>query len=98
MITAEQAKQIALSHVASQPDPAPGYSFACGRIQAVETGWYFDYVTEFSLDIPTSEQEQFGGAFGFVVDRESGDITLVSHTEWVDLGLAFCDDPYGPVD
>ena len=97
-MTENQATELARKHVAAQPSPAPGYSITLGRMAEVELGWYFDYGIKCELDIPETEREQFAGAPGFLVDRESGDISIVSHAEWVDLGLAFLDSPYGDPD
>lgn len=98
MLSENQATEIARKHVAAQPSPAPGYSIALGRMAVVELGWYFDYRIECKLNIPEDEREQFASALGFLVDRKSGDISIVSHSEWVDLGLAFHDNPYGDPD
>lgn len=71
---------------------------ALGRMVPVESGWYFDYRIECVLEIPETERDQFAGAPGFLVNGETGDVSVVSHSEWVDLGLAFCDNPYGDTD
>jgi len=65
------------------------------RIQKVEHGWFFNYKVICKLDIPETEQEKFAGALGFVVNNDTGNISETSYLEWVDLGLAFHDDPYG---
>ena len=95
LIGEDEASVIAREHIAGKPAPADGYSFTLGRMTVVEPGWYFDYHIDCQLDIPADEQEQFGGPFGFLIDRESGHISIVSHADWVDLGLAFHDNPYG---
>ena len=94
MFTKDEAYELARNHVAAQPSPAPGYSITLGKMAVVESGWYFDYGIKCELDIRENESEQFAGAVGFLVNRESGGISVVSHSEWVDLGLAYCDDPY----
>lgn len=95
MIDREKASDIADEHVASLKEPANGYRVTRRDPIKVETGWYFDYGVVCELDIPEEDQEKFAGAFGFVVDNRSGFVSEVSHSQWVDLGLAFHSNPYG---
>lgn len=82
MIDSTDATRIANEHVEAQPAPLEGYRIALGRMQPVTDGWYFDYRIQCDLDIPESEREMFGGAPGFKVSRDSGEVTVVS---WDDL-------------
>lgn len=95
MLTRISAEDRARDHIAGKPAPAEGYRLAHSTPVVVATGWYFDYVIVCDVDIPEAEQEKFAGAYGFLVDRESGSVSEISHSQWVDLGLAINPDPYG---
>ncbi len=95
MIGRQQAEKIADKHVASLDDPGPGYHLSRRDPVVVDPGWYFDYTIVCDLNVPEAEQEQFAGAFGFVVDKHTGLVSEISYHSWVDLGLAFRDKPYG---
>lgn len=95
MIDRRQAEKITDEHIASSDSIAPGYRLSRGDSVVVDPGWYFDYKIVCDLDIPEAEQEHFAGAPGFVVNKQSGAVSAVSHHDWVDLGLAFHDKPYG---
>jgi len=95
MIELNEAKVLASNYVSSKPALADGYRLTIGKSHAVEYGWYFDYKIVCDLDIPVTEQEKFAGSFGFVVDKNTSLISEIGYHDWVDLGLAFHDDPYG---
>ena len=76
MIDAATAIAIADEHIAKQPPPEEGYRFARSEPSEVDAGWYFAYCIECDLNIPESERLMFGGAPGFVVRREDGDIEV----------------------
>lgn len=88
MIDEESAKRIADGHIEDQPAPLAGYRMALGSMRQTESGWYFDYRIECDLDIPESEHEQFAGTPGFIVDRASGDISVLSWHDLRALGLS----------
>lgn len=95
MISQDQADKLANEHVAEMPEPAQGYRFSRSKRVRVEHGWYYDYQILCELEIPESQQEKFAGAFGFVVEAKTGAISELNHSQWVDLGLAFHENPYG---
>ena len=76
MIDAATAITIADEHIAKQAAAEVGYRFARSEPSEVEAGWYFAYCIECDLDIPEAEQLMFGGAPGFVVGRDDGDIEI----------------------
>jgi hypothetical protein len=94
-IDQSQADRLALDHVTQLGVPAEGYRFALGTRRRVESGWYYDYEIVCDLDVPKDHQAKFAGAFGIFVEEMTGAVSEVSHSQWVDLGLAFHDDPYG---
>jgi hypothetical protein len=88
MLNVDTAIQIADDHIAAEPVPLDGYRMVhCGP-QEFDEGWYFDYGIECNLNIPESEREMFGGAPGFIVNRSSGDLRIVSWDERRSLRLA----------
>ena len=95
MLDESQIHTLALDHVRFASRPAEGYRYTLGDKRRVEAGWYYDYKIVCDLDIPEDEKEKFAGALGFVVDNETGVVSEISHSAWVDLGLAFHSDPYG---
>jgi len=95
MIKLEESNRIAKEHINSLSAPAQGYRLGHSEATYVEGGWYYDYDVLCELDIPKQEQEKFAGAFGFLISMKTGLVKDICHSEWVDLGLAFCKDPYG---
>ncbi len=93
MIDLQQAEKIADEHIASLNDPAPGYRYSRAKGVVVDSGWYFDYKILCNLNIPEEEQELFLGAFGFVVDKQTGHVRPVSAGAYADLGLSNNNDP-----
>jgi hypothetical protein len=87
MIERQEAERIADRFVESLARPAEGYRFSRSDPVEVEQGWYFDYLILCELNIPEEDKEQFGGAPGFVIDTVIGEVSQVSHGQWVDLGL-----------
>ena len=95
MIDRPKAETIADDFVRALARPADGYRISRRDPILVEPGWYFDYEILCDLNIPKEDQEKFTDAFGIVIDKVSGDVSEISHSQWVDLGLAFHPNPYG---
>ena len=87
MINEMAACCIANEHVNSMSAPAEGYRFELGEMHEFAAGWYFDYRIVCDLSIPESEREMFAGAPGFTVERNGGDISIVSWAERQLLGV-----------
>jgi hypothetical protein len=88
MIGDDDARRLAEEHVAEQPQPHPDYYLALGTAREISLGWYFDYAIRGIRDIPAHQQEQFGGAPGFVVHREDGRVEVIAWGQYQDMGLA----------
>ena len=88
MINVTIAIQIADEHIHAQVAPLDGYRMVRFEPREIDAGWYFDYGIECDLDISESERGLFAGAPGFIVHRADGKIEVISHAQWVELGLS----------
>jgi len=93
IIDRQQAELIADRHIATLDDPQPGYRFSRGEPVVVGPGrysgcWCFEYRVICDLDIPEDEQEIFFGAIGFVVDNQTGEVSILCGADWGALDLS----------
>ncbi len=78
MIDKTEAISAAERYLAENPLPHEDYEWTTSEPIEVPEGWYFDFTIHCRLDLPEDEWEQFGGAPGFLVSKESGDITVLN--------------------
>ena len=82
MLTQDQARAEAQRHLDADPFPHADYRWAPPEGRARSNGWYFDYKFEHVAGLPQEQWEGgFGGAPGFLVDKETGKVHIVSWAE-----------------
>ena len=80
-----EAKIIAAAHIEASPHPHEDYSWVVREPSDTGDCWYFDYHMEHNHGLPQDEWILFAGAFGFLVNKSSGDVSIVSGGDFGEL-------------
>jgi hypothetical protein len=85
-LTYDQALLAAKEFLANNPFPYPEYRWVLTVGRPIAEGWYFDFRFERVDDEPPDDG--FGGAPGYKVVAETGDVRVVGWAELQTLNVA----------
>ena len=78
-ITLAEAETLAQEHIKNAGEISPGFKYSISKPVNFSNCFYFDYLI---IPIDASENTEipmFGGAPGFIVDKTSGELTVIAH-------------------
>ena len=78
MLTPAEVRVRAQAHLDAHPLWHPEYRYVLREGHELPHGWYFPYAYEHVGGLPPDQWEQFLGAAGFVVCRETGAVEVTA--------------------
>jgi hypothetical protein len=81
-LTYEQAVAAARAYLKATPFPYPEYRYVATIGRPAAEGWYFSFAIERVDGHALGEQDAFGGAPGYLVSSDDGQVRVIDWKEW----------------
>jgi hypothetical protein len=85
--TQEQAVAAARAYLEAHPFGHPAYQHVLGSARPVPGGWYFNFDYQRMDGRPLGEEDQIGGAPGYIVSATDGAVRVIGWKEYQELQL-----------